>query len=440
METTGLLAKLGLNTSEFRAGIRDATDKAKDFKRSWSDLGVLFAAGGILTAVVGFFRAVVNHAQEAKGELDENTAAVRRFSEYFSNAKNYVLELGAGLLGVVTRTVEWIAQQGKILNWGRETVELHDKIEKQTAETLANIEKQKKTGEEIAKVLKETEAVQRRNTEEAAKQLPLKTQVAEQERALATAMIAAANISDDKLAKAKADLVVAQERGKLEKLQGDLAKENAKADEKAASERLKVQEKLADQIAEDDEEEKQRSLERGAREREVAAERIAAQEEYILSLDDTAEREEEILRIQNEQKKAIMDSISLRTVGKGDTEISDDQLRAKVANLERDIGSRKAATFGLAGGVGGAGGYALDPFISLQESYLAQARSELIARDTLRRQVAQFGEQGAARFYQSNLPEFDRLLALIQGSPDSKRSADRLDEINERLRTILPRY
>jgi septal ring factor EnvC (AmiA/AmiB activator) len=66
-----ILLLLGLKTGGFSAGLQQATAESKQFGKGWNDMKKLFAAGGLLTTALYFFRSVVTSAQETRNELDK---------------------------------------------------------------------------------------------------------------------------------------------------------------------------------------------------------------------------------------------------------------------------------------------------------------------------------------------------------------------------------
>lgn len=435
-----LLYSVGLDITDLKTSAKAAKEQSEEIKKGFKGFKDVIEFGGVAAAVIGFFKNVIDYAQNAKGALDANTGAVKRFGEGIDEVKGYAMHLGAQLLGGLNLMGEWVGRQIAIVKYGKEQVELGEQIEAQMKETLAAIEKDKKITEEIGKIRGQIVEVEKQTAEESAKQLTIRDQILKQIYVLARAQDELAASEGNKLTTARAALVVAQEQSKLTKLYGEQAKENAKTEQKAVDDHAKVLAKLAAEIAEDDEEQRVRDAARYEREQALIAAKAAAAVDAQDAYNAEIAAAEDLLDLQYQLTEATQDFISLKTVGQGDSEISDAQLKAKIANLENDIGSRKAAAYGSISSVGGAGSYGNDPFISIESSYLEQAKKELEARDQLRRYVAQFGEQGAARFYQKDLTEYDRLMEFVKASPEAKKTNNTLNEINDRLSLILPRY
>jgi hypothetical protein len=115
--TSSLIAKLGMNNAEFKAKLKESVDESKSFERGWKDLGKLFAAGGITTAVIGFFRSMIEHAREATGQIDSNTAAVRRFGDSWDSTVKGAKNFGVQFLGTLNQVGEYIGLTLK--GWAR---------------------------------------------------------------------------------------------------------------------------------------------------------------------------------------------------------------------------------------------------------------------------------------------------------------------------------
>lgn len=105
---TDLLYTLGLDITEFKTSARAANEQADDIKRSLRNFKDVIGVGGVGVAVLGFFRSVVQHAMEAKGAVDENTAAVQRFGAAIEQNKGTLMNWGAQALGTLNRVGEVI--------------------------------------------------------------------------------------------------------------------------------------------------------------------------------------------------------------------------------------------------------------------------------------------------------------------------------------------
>lgn len=115
---------LGLKPDGFRSNLKRARDDVRDFERDWKSLGKVLSAGGLVYMVTNFFRSMTEHAREAKGEIDENTAAVRRFGDAIEENRNMAAGWGVQVLGVLNRLGESFgvlikaSERAKVALWG----------------------------------------------------------------------------------------------------------------------------------------------------------------------------------------------------------------------------------------------------------------------------------------------------------------------------------
>ncbi len=126
--------KLGIKTGDLKAALLDANAQVKAFKKageSTEDEGLmgqlkgiknsfrnfkdLLAAGGIATAVVGFFRLAIDRAEELKGELNANAEAVRGFADGLKAAKDVAGNFAVLVIGTFNRLGEAIGETVNIV-------------------------------------------------------------------------------------------------------------------------------------------------------------------------------------------------------------------------------------------------------------------------------------------------------------------------------------
>jgi hypothetical protein len=114
---------LGLKPDGFRSNLKRARDDVREFEQDWKSLGKVLSAGGLVYMVTNFFRSMTEHARQAKGELDENTAAVRRFGETLEENRNMANGWGVQVLGALNRVGESIgvlvkaSERAKVALW-----------------------------------------------------------------------------------------------------------------------------------------------------------------------------------------------------------------------------------------------------------------------------------------------------------------------------------
>lgn len=241
-------ARLKADNSDFRQKMMESEQGVERFDKQLKKFGLGF--GGVAALVTGF-RAIVDHARDLEGPLDANQKRAQQFAKDLDAAKKGMLDVGVSALGVVNGLGEWLGRQAAILWHGREQVEIAERIEKQTQETLAVIERDKKITEEVGKIRKEIHEIEKRRGEEAVKQLSLAEQLLRAEVDLQASKEKAAAAAGDKKKKAEADLEVARARTAIEKVRGEIEKRNAdekkKADEaaeKSADKQLETYDKI----------------------------------------------------------------------------------------------------------------------------------------------------------------------------------------------------
>jgi hypothetical protein len=101
---------------------------------------------------------------------------------------------------------------------------------------------------------------------------------------------------------------------------------------------------------------------------------------------------------------------TIESVGRGDRELSDRELRRKINEISSDIATRQASSL-LAGGLFiGNGVSSADPFINLQKSNLAQALAEQRLREETRRNVEFFGRDRAFQMFGGTEQRFESIL------------------------------
>jgi len=162
----------------------------------------------------------------------------------------------------------------------------------------------------------------------------------------------------------------------------------------------------------------------------------------------TAEMKEQVVEAEKSAAAAAAEVSSLRIGfqirGRGDESISDLALEDKIRTLTQSVFNRERylrENPANASSVAAGGHY--DPLYGFEKNQLSAAQAELRARQNIRTQVARYGEDGAARFYSGNIPEFERLLEFARNtSEDSKnlkRIADGLDTFDSRFSSLDPK-
>lgn len=170
--------KLGIQTGDLKAALADADASIKKFKsgaggrdksdleesiegakKSLRGLKELFVAGGVFAAVQSFFTMAIENARNAKGAVDENFEAVRRFGDGMESMTGTLKNWGTEVLGFFNRAGENI---GNLVNWVRKGIDetaIEDQQLKDSAASLDDfnrrLEERKKHTSEIASAHKE---------------------------------------------------------------------------------------------------------------------------------------------------------------------------------------------------------------------------------------------------------------------------------------------
>lgn len=475
-------AYLKADNSDFRTKMVEAGQSVEGLDKSLKKFGLGF--GGV-AALATAFRAIVDHARDLTGPLDENQRRAKDFAKGLDEAKKNALDVGVQVMGVVNGIGEWIGRQVALVKYGKEQVAIAEQIEKQTRETLAAIEKDREITKEIARLREQTRDVEKQTSEESKKQLDIKDRILLAEAKLQAAIDARNAAEGNKVEKAKAELEVAKARGELMKVHAEQQKKFAEDEKKWLEERNKAHDEHVKLLQKNNQarfeaqsteekiltyEESIRTLTelitQGKKEgRDVSEDQALldnnlielaklrseleaknkvtledqvkelqkqgmSREQMIETLKAQGHHEDEILKKIQKQNQELQIGFQIR--GRYDEDLSTRALEDKVRTLQKSVADRERSLFGQPGGVGG-GGVPYDPLLNFERTQLSEAQAELNARRNLERNVARYGEEGAAKLYRGNIPEFERLLQLMD--PDvSKKQLSLLDEINQRLK------
>src|SRR5690625_2642989 len=93
-----IIARLGLDTTRFRAGVARAERSISRLFRAVRAIGVGRSISG-LAALSASFLAIIRHPRDLDGELTKNQASAKQFAEAFDGIKTAALEKGVDLLG-----------------------------------------------------------------------------------------------------------------------------------------------------------------------------------------------------------------------------------------------------------------------------------------------------------------------------------------------------
>jgi hypothetical protein len=153
--------------------------------------------------------------------------------------------VAVAVTGTLNRAGEWIGKQIATIRYGKEQVEVAEKIEKQTAETLATMEKRKKKEEEFKKVTEDIRRIKEQQAEADLKALTNQERVNKLTNDLADMEKAAASFTGEKLEARKMELEIEEKKLKLSNALRDLDKEREAEADKAADKKKKKLEEIA---------------------------------------------------------------------------------------------------------------------------------------------------------------------------------------------------
>jgi biotin operon repressor len=263
-----IMLMLGLNASGFFGGLKRGSDQVKAFEKDWRGLQKIFGAGGLTYAVVGFFDAMISRANEAKGELDANTAAVQRFGKALEEGKNTAGSWGVTVLGWLNRIGEAYGEfsatnenffkrflSAPTLDTGKlrgiyeeeraQVVQRSKNAEAADARERATAGFKKKFGEDSLKLADSQKQAEERYAEARLKGLSLQEQYNVRENELYKLVVQRANFEGTVLQRRELDLKVTQAKTKMVEAEVALNKENAAVAKRAGEEKVRAAENAA---------------------------------------------------------------------------------------------------------------------------------------------------------------------------------------------------
>ena len=457
-----LLFSVGLDVADLKTSAKVAKEQADDIKRGFKGFKDVLEFGGVGAAVLGFFKSVIDYANDLKGPLDENTAAVRRFSEGLTATKEGFLSAGAQFMGFFNRAGEGLGALVRSMIDGKEAVKQAAQIERESAEAIAKIEAEKKKNGEDYKRIKEQMA----SLEKEAEQIQLK-QLTNQEqfnlaaqkyeelvRRLGSEQLTTLERRQLELELQKTSVDVLKTDAALKKETADEQKKAVEAEAKSRKEHNELIDKKLklqfDALSTDkqvaalvrDEEALRKTIAQFKRlgldttEQEVALletqERLGkVRETQAKELTaETARQVEEQKRVTEElarqaQQKDFLQKIEVRK-GRSDTDLTDRELAEKIANARRNITAlEQSDPMGKYRGLG-----------FLDQQTLDSALAEQRTRSEFRRLYEREGESAFRRY--SAFDE-DRLRQYIRPE-DEKRAAKQaadIADIAQRIANIV---
>jgi hypothetical protein len=260
MSTFGVGFNVTANTGQFVAGMRDAGEAAKGFKKTFNDtlgegafggLARFLSVGGIAMALTSWFRNATDAAQQMRDEfaktgqpLEDSVRSVAAFGDSIDSLKAGIKELSITTLSFFTRAGEGI---GGIINWWRgltdggkalaEQAEKSGRAAEEQEKRLAELRKQYGP-EAMAKADKELADIRRKNYMDSASAEEKYTALMDERFALAQRI---ENMAEGSVARKKAEAEQEKLTGEIEKARLAVTEQKRKEDEEIA--------KLADEYA-----------------------------------------------------------------------------------------------------------------------------------------------------------------------------------------------
>lgn len=451
-----LLYSIGLDITDLKTSARAAKEQAEDIKRGFRGFKDVIEFGGVGMAVIGFFRSVIDYAQNLKGPLDENTAAVKRFGEGLTQAKETTLGWGAQFLGVLNRAGEGLGMVLRSIMDGKDAVRQAAQLEREAQENIARIEaERKRNGEEHKRINTELKKIEEERIKVAEQGLTLQERISRATDDAVAAQVRYENAQDGTIEKRRAGLEYQQKELALAKLFVDLEKEQAKDADKAADDRARAAEehirsqdrllKLKFEALTTDEKIAQLSRDEIEIVRSIARmkrEKLDTTEAEVALLETQAQ----LGKLRAEQAKALADAeadvgdeiddqntglaqqieyratLSQTTANK---DMTDRQLAERAANLRRQLDDanrslNSAAALSPFGRIG-------NPFVAVMSEDLRKIQDEQAYRRRFRQAYSQQGEAALERF--SAFDE-ERLRNYIRPE-DEKRAAMTLETLQD---------
>lgn len=461
-----LLYSIGLDISDLKTSARATKEQAEDIKRGFKGFKDVIEFGGVGAAVFGFFKSVIEYAENLKGPLDENTAAVKRFGGTLTELKTTTLSWGAQFLGFFNRAGEGLGMLIRSAIDGTEEVKKTAQAEREAEAAIAAMaEEKKKNAEAYKKINEDLKKIEAERADIAFKEHTVQERLSIITERIYQAQLAYDNSTGGTLEKRKLFLELQQAELERAKVIVDLTKEYAegkkKNDEeetKAAEEHIKLMDKklqlqfealTTDQkIAKlaADEEQITQSIARMKKEGvDTDAAEVALLETQAdlgklrkQQAEEQARAEKNVTEEIKDQTQAFADQSQIRRTLSQTTatkDYTDRQLQEKINNLRRQIDEDQQ---NLASGVGlSAFGNVGNPFTALMSEDLQKAQAELNYRQRFREL---YSTQGERAFQQYSAFDEERLRNYIRPE-DEKRAQltlETLQDIQSRLAGTRP--
>jgi hypothetical protein len=407
--SSDLLYSLGLDITDFKTSAKASKESADDIKKSFKGFKDVLAAGGVATAVLGFFSQVVDYAQNAKGKLDENTAAVKRFGDSIDEGKKLTMQFGALVLGTFNRLGEAIGEAINIARfgwsqWAKDQDALAassaaaDAAEQRLADT------KKKNGAEFEKITAALINLKKQENDLSNQGLTVQETYNKMYQAYLDLVVKQANFSGSEIERRRLELQIAEAHFNKNKASLALDKEQSAEEIKRSAELAKQQKLLADQKPQ---------------KQEVVAEtkvQLKTEEEITAELNKQRKEREKIVQLQY----TVTDGTDTQT-------LSDRQLAELLTKTQKQLSAARVQN-------------ASNPFQFTNQGILKnrvdQLQDEMADRQRFR---SDYARQGEGAFTNRSAFEEDRFRRYItpEDQQRQKDQANDISNISENLRRLI---
>lgn len=453
---------LGLKPEGFRSGLKRARDDTKDFEKDWQGLKKVFAAGGITTLALGFLKAFVADAQEARAELRKmgepiprTTQALAELGDAMDSFKTvagtsvgFVVSGWQELFGVIASGINRL----RGISEAQENERMAGLAAAEAAEARLAKARQENSPEKIAAAEKRLAEARRAAAFEAADNEGKMNMLLKENVQLRELV----NTTGEKSIKgAEARIALEKNLTEIRKIDAAIAKEQEQTQKR-------VNDELEKFFGEVEKGAKKRQ-ELAARLKEIEFDRLPLAQQIESLAKSESELQEKILAA----KRAGSDTLQLQ-VDQAEIQIVLDEKRKQLAEQHLAVEQKKTSEMKKQASVMGfmvrgfsqyenASDAALRDLIAKNETLIADwemklrlspndlttrmdlgriqqesenARQELAFREGLRRDLAVGGEELARRNFKGDPLQFDEVLQRVTGQ------WDRQDEANDILRDI----
>ena len=457
--SSDLLYSLGLDITDFKTSAKASKESADDIKKSFKGLKDVLAAGGVATAVLGFFSQVVDYAQNSKGKLDENTAAVKRFGDAIDQAKDLSLKAGTLVLGTFNRLGEAIGEAINIARFGwSQWAKDQDALAASTAAAEAAerslADAKKKNGAEFEKITAGLINLKKQEQDLSLQGITAQETYNKNYQAYLDLIVKQANFSGPEIDRRRLELQIAEahlDTGKarlaVDKEAATEAKKNAEADDKALTKSISDYNKLGDIKA------KQLQYELSKKPLEEQSAALTRQKldletrllDRSISITDEIELRTQLLDVDRNLSEVTLKLTQARLIaekgitaekqaqtfsvstGEDTRTLTDAQLSELRLNTARQLSTARQQTPNFIGSDNGAG------FIA---NRLRQIDEEAQTRQRFRSDYAARGEEA---FKNRSAFEEDRFRRYITPEDEQRQKdqAKNIGEISDNLRRLL---